>query len=265
MHIHVIGDSHIGCLSAAYKDASRSSSKPTYGVTFHPLGGGAIAYDLLVRDHLDRRVLNPLLRTAIVAANRHLASNATPNNQMVAICVGGYVSSVYTWDRKRGVYDLLLDGDGAIAHEPDPNVMLVPVSLIRESLQAHMQVMFNALREVKQQTRSPVVLFSPPPPYRSSVEIVQRMSAKRAVRPDQVPQPLHEGVRLKVWKIAHELLQRNAMEIGLPLVNVPSNTVDADGYLLSSLYGDGFHAGTAYGALMLDALEAQARKIAGVS
>lgn len=245
LHLHIIGDSHIGCFSVAYRNASKASPKPPYDATFHSLGGGAVAYDLLVRNHHHRWMLNPLFKAAIVAANRH-AERVKDDQTQLAVCVGGYVSTVYSWDRKLGEFDLL--------PSPDPSVRFLPTALVRESLKTHLKVMFDALAEVRQHSKLPLTFLSPPPPYRASDQIVERMAAKRSVRPDQVPQPLPPEVRLKVWRIADEILREKMSEIGIPFVGVPADAVDADGFLRPELYGDGFHASAAYGALMLDSL-----------
>lgn len=254
LHFHIIGDSHIGCLADAYRAAAKAIPKPDYGATFHPLGGGAVAYDMMVRDHQDRWMLNPLFKAAIVAANRHADRTKDGGSVQLAMCIGGYVSTVYAWDRKRGEFDLLLESGSGAAAEPRSDVMLLPSALVRDSLHAHLKVMFDALEMAKQRTTLPLTLLSPPPPYRSSDQIVERMAAKRSVRQDQVPQPLPAEVRLKIWQVADRLMREQVARLGIPFVDVPATAVDAEGYLLPELYGDGFHASAAYGALLLDAL-----------
>lgn len=254
LHLYIVGDSHIGCISRAFGEVSKATPKPNYSAAFHSLGGGAVAYDLLIRNHQSRWVLNPLLRTAVVAANR-CATRITPADSVqIAICVGGYVSTVYTWDKKLGQFDFLLDAHDSIATNADATSMIVPTSMVRQSLKAHLKVMVDALLELKKQTSLSVLFVSPPPPYRSSQTIIELMSAKRSIDKQAIQQPMHTSVRLKVWRLADEILRDEMDRIGVSFLEVPSGTVDTDGYLLPEMYGDGFHAGTAYGRLVLDAL-----------
>ena len=260
LHLYIVGDSHIGCVSRAFREVSKATPKPHYSAAFHSLGGGAVAYDLLIRNHQSRWVLNPLLKTAVVAANRE-ATRITPADAVqIAICVGGYVSTVYTWDKKLGQFDFLLYAEDSIATNPNATSMMVPTSMVRQSLKAHLKVMVDALLQLKQQTALPVLFVSPPPPYRSSETIVELMSAKRSIDKQAMQQPMHSSVRLKVWRVADEILRAEMERIGVPFLEVPSGSVDADGYLLPEMFGDGFHAGTAYGQLVLDALVKRAEK-----
>jgi hypothetical protein len=254
LHLHIVGDSHIGCVSRAFRELSKGTPKPHFSAAFHSLGGGAVAYDLLIRNHKSCWALNPLLRTAVVAANRQATRIAPADALQIAICVGGYVSTVYTWDKKLGQFDFLLDAQDSIVTNPDTTSMMIPTSMVRQSMKAHLKVMVDALLLLKQQTALPVLFVSPPPPYRSSKTIVELMSAKRSIDKQAMQQPMHSSVRLKVWRIADEILRAEIERIGIPFLKVPSGSVDADGYLLPEMFGDGFHAGTAYGQLVLDAL-----------
>jgi hypothetical protein len=254
LHLYIVGDSHIGCLDKAFREASKFKPKPHYSAAFHSLGGGAVAYDLLIRNHQSCWVLNPLLKTAVMTAKKQ-ATRITPADRVqIAICVGGYVSTVYTWDKKLGQFDFLLDAEDSVDADPDALSMMVPTSLVRQSLKAHFKVMVDALLQVKQQTALPTLFVSPPPPYRSSETIVELMCAKRSIDKHAMQQPMHSSVRLKVWRIADEILRAEMERISVPFLGVPSGAVDADGYLLPEMFGDGFHAGTAYGQLVLDAL-----------
>jgi hypothetical protein len=202
----------------------------------------------LMTDAGDRRVLNPLLRAALNAANSARARQPdTPGEDAVALCLGGYISSVYAWDKDAASDFLLRNAEESIG----PDSTFVPVGVVRASLKMHFKILAEAFSVVCNESKVPVLCVPGPPPYRDGTEIVQRMSAKRNVTGDKVPQPMHSAVRLKVWKLANEVLHEELSSLPLRFVSVPSECVDEEGFLRPQFYGDGFHANAAYGALML--------------
>jgi hypothetical protein len=247
---HLIGDSHIGCISRAYRQQLKADPQLPYRLTSHSLGGGGVAYDLAMNDHTGRPVPNPLLRMALAAAKGQAAKAAEGEVEAV-ICVGGYITSVYTWDtRVCREFDLLSSEQDTL----DARATFVCASLVRESLKAHYANWARGLALACDGLPLPVRLVSPPPPYRSGSAIVQGMALKRGLPKNKMPQPMAEGVRLKVWKLSCETLQELAADIGLPYMPPPPGTTDDDGFLAPECYGDGFHANERYGKRVLDSL-----------
>jgi hypothetical protein len=136
----------------------------------------------------------------------------------------------------------------------EPRTAFLPAGLVKESLQAHFKVLVEALGVICSETNLPVLYIPGPPPYGDNEEIVQRMSSKRGVSAEKVPHPMRRSVRLKVWKLANEVLREELAKLPVHVVDVPAACMDDHGYLLPEFYGDGFHANLDYGSHMLEAL-----------
>ncbi len=246
--MHVMGDSHIGSICTAAKTALKKGD--TKIQTFaHPLGGGAVAHDLIVKNFRGQEILNPLIKAGLTLINTIESKfKDIPNeNSCLAICIGGYITSLYTWDCRTGTFDLYLADQFSSVNE---SVMFIPAEVIKSSLSAHFKILSQALGLTKKISPIQVVFVSPPPPYRDNHEIVERMAKKKNAPINLMRQPMNAEIRLKVWKIANEVLMDICSQLSIEFISPDSQCLDKDGFLLPEFYGDGFHANEAYGALM---------------
>ena len=249
-YVHVIGDSHSSCIWQAYKLAGRAGNNSGCTVTMHSLGGGAVAHDLMMVDVRGKRVLNPLLRSGLIAANAQLQKT---ENCVTAISAGGYITSVYTWDSQVSNFTFASE---QVTHAIQ-TATVIPIDLVRDSLWEHFDVLVEALARASDVCKAPLIYLCSPPPYESNEEIVRRMSVQRSVAVDKVPQPLASETRLQVWTLAREILRERLSRLPIIFMDAPETTTTNDGYLESNFLGDGFHANVEYGKLLLKNIVSQ--------
>lgn len=144
------------------------------------------------------------------------------------------------------------------------NAVIIPEALVRARLSAEMRAeMAGAIVEakggatekiqllgvqpvldrIKRQPDARVAMVGPPPP-----QVLPSECLGHRITPSVI--------RLKLWQVETELLREEAEQAGIDFITAPDLVRDEDGYLKPELgSGDGTHANTAYGQIMLDELK----------
>lgn len=251
----VLGDSHLGCLVAAH----RQDREPAVGpLRFEQLGGGAVAYDLLL--HSERRgdLLNPIVDRALRDAAGALSANQQDLDLFVLL--GGFIVSNYTWSNQEA-FDVVLDGVGL---NPSQDVLVVPQDVLMGVFASDFSALIAGLARLRKRVRK-VWLVSAPPPHRDNDHIRKALAAKANVKLSEVDEPMHALTRLKVWRLANVFLARRCEEIGIEYMLPPHEALPADGFLPEPFENDGVHANQGYGNLVLRQIAAARLSEAGAA
>jgi hypothetical protein len=242
-----IGDSHLGSLISANVQAVRDMAPLPFRLV--QLGGGAIAYDVVLQSERRGEMLNPLIDAALRDAATAL--DRAESELDVFVLLGGFIVSRYTWS-SRGEFDIYVDG---LQAHPSGDVPLLPRDALLATLAHDTRPLMAGLAQLQRRVGR-VRLVSAPPPHRSDEALRQARLRGQRVNSQDLTRPMHAVVRLKVWKLADLFFAEACQRVGVGYVSPPSASVEADGFLKGDYEKDGFHANAAYGRLMLEHLEA---------
>lgn len=142
-----------------------------------------------------------------------------------------------------------------------PGAQILPVDMVRQMLISswaiHAMSFYVGLRQTMPDTR--LVHVFPPPPKGDDVFFYDRYFSVGS--PDRRATECPFGVnaapqRLKFSLLYREVMREGLRQMGVDWIDSPAASTDADGYLRPEYYLDAIHANAAYGALVLDQMEA---------
>lgn len=138
----------------------------------------------------------------------------------------------------------------------DPRAEILPAMAVRQILESMMAEYLALMNEVLQVSGGPMFHIEPPPPSADS----QRMYADVpwVMFPDRCQEVAPAHSRYKLWRLHSQILERWCTAAGVTFLKAPQQAIDAAGFMRDSYYGDGAHANTTYGELVL----AQMRQLA---
>jgi hypothetical protein len=144
--------------------------------------------------------------------------------------------------------------DFVLAAEPtlplDPAAEVLPALAVRRVLESLMVDYLALMSAVRQLCAGPLFHIEPPPPFADA----QRMHA-------DIPWAMYPGMRqeispahfrYKLWRMHSQILIDWCLASGATWAAHPRESVDESGFMRESYYGDGAHANTAYGELVLE-------------
>ncbi len=131
----------------------------------------------------------------------------------------------------------------------DPSRECVPVSGVRQALVALDESYAAILELLLSCARGPVVQVGPPPPVASADATREKYPWN--LLPDRPRAFAPAWLRLKVWRLAVDLIDARCRSLGVRFLPSPAAAADTDGFLKPEYRQDVAHANAAYGALLL--------------
>jgi hypothetical protein len=175
-------------------------------------------------------------------------------NDVVISMIGGNQHAVFSTIQHPIKFDVLEPGE-----EPNalrPGAQLVPYRAIASMLHSGIRGRDGrSLTAVRESTGAKMVHVMPPPPKRDSefIRSYHESRFKDEIAKLGVSTP---ELRMKIWRIQQNILRDFCVELGIELLDPPTNALDSDGFLLPEYYAmDATHANRAYGMLILEHLE----------
>lgn len=221
-----VGHSHVGCVASAARIG---------GITLQALNfwgmPGAI-------ERCDGR---PVLSDSI-------ASQLAQHDGLVFSMVGGAAFGVLGLLVHPRRFDFVLSESPGLFL--DDSAELLPSSLVRRLLESLMADDLAVMADIRLHCRGRLFHIEPPPPYADA----QRML-------HDIPWEMYPGMtreispavfRYKLWRMQSRILMDWCSQNDVVFVSCPRESLDREGFLASSFYGDGAHANEAYGTLLLE-------------
>lgn len=138
----------------------------------------------------------------------------------------------------------------------DPAAELLPALAVHEMLATLMAEYLALMSQLRGVCDGPLFHIESPPPYADAA----RMHA-------DIPWGMYPGMRqeispastrYKLWRLHSRIVSSWCETSGVTFLARPEDSVDADGFMRESYYGDGAHANDAYGALVLEQMRRRA-------
>jgi hypothetical protein len=145
-------------------------------------------------------------------------------------------------------FDFVLPAQPALPLDPAAEVL--PALAVRRLLESLMTDYLALMSEIHRLCAGPLFHVEPPPPFADA----KRMHA-------DIPWAMYPGMRheispahfrYKLWRMHSQILNDWCISSGATFVAHPRETVDESGFMRERYYGDGAHANTAYGELVLE-------------
>ena len=135
-----------------------------------------------------------------------------------------------------------------------PDLILVPgrtviaLDVIQDQLSRHLKRTVLELQAIRLFCpRLRIVRIIPPPP--SSSEALRQWTTAQQIA-EHATQQLPTSVRLKLWLLYADMLEKSTVGLGLDTLPVPAEATHELGTLLYEYMGDFIHGNAAYGALV---------------
>ena len=104
--------------------------------------------------------------------------------------------------------------------------------------------------EVRRICAGPIYHIEPPPPSADAERIYA--DTPWGMFPGRCREVSPASLRYKLWRVHSQVLTDWCSAAGAVMLQVPTESMDASGFMLDRYYGDGAHANDAYGALVLE-------------
>ncbi len=161
--------------------------------------------------------------------------------------IGGNAHTVLSLVEHHRPFDLVLPQAPALPRDPDRECL--PVAAARHALEQLDTQYTPILDLLLASARGPVMQALPPPPV--AVADVTREKYPWQLTPGQPREFAPAWLRLKVWRLAVDLISARCARLGVALLPLPPGAADTDGFLRHEYRQDVAHANAAYGALLL--------------
>lgn len=221
-----IGHSHVACVARA----AESAAVPLNALNFWDMPGA------ILRDEGGSRFS--------VALVQQLEQHSGPVFSMVGGAAHGVLGMLVHPRR----FDFVLPTQPGLPL--DPAAELLPAGVVRGVLESLMADYLALMSEVRRHSTGPLFHIEPPPPFADN----QRMHADMPW--GMYPGMLHEispaYLRYKLWRMHSQILDEWCAGAVATLVACPREAMDENGFMREPYYGDGAHANTAYGELVLE-------------
>lgn len=235
MNILVVGQSHVAAIRAAAK--ARREAEPDRPRT-------RVIHTLEPRyapETVDG-AFGPALAAAIVdQIERH--------RPRLTSVIGGNAHNALALIRHPRPWDF-----GYAGENPTADAEPIPRELVRAALDEALAGDFARLGRFR--AFGTFVQVESPPPVRDEAWIAARaeawFTARGLAARGVAPAPL----RLKVWRLACDLVRAEATRLGCAYLPTPAEAQDEDGYLCLDFAGDATHGNARYGEAVIAAIEA---------
>ena len=158
-------------------------------------------------------------------------------------------------------FDFFFPGDSRALHGTQAEV--IPFDLVMEIARGSHHLAASFLDQAMPLFTVPTFGLSPPPPVGDQDFILDHMRGHEVYSKLKEQGLAPRAWRGKIWK-AHVLALADIYQArGCSFLEPPDGTLEQEGFLLSSLYSDAFHANQAYGALVLAQMIQVANQMTG--
>jgi hypothetical protein len=161
--------------------------------------------------------------------------------------VGGNAHTTLSLVEHHRPFDLVLPGEPELPL--DAGRECVPAAAVREALDALDARYTPILEQLIGCAKGPVMQVGPPPPVVSADATREKYPWN--LLPDRPRAFAPAWLRLKVWRLAVELIAARCRRLGIAFLPSPVAAADANGFLKPEYRQDVAHANAAYGALLL--------------
>ncbi|GAB2555866.1 hypothetical protein [Rhodanobacter koreensis] len=221
-----IGHSHVACVARAAEAAGTSLQ----ALNFWEMPG-AIQHE------------NGTSRLSVLLEQR-LKKHTGPVFSMIGGAAHGVLGMLVHPRR----FDFVLPAEPALPLDPAAEVL--PALAVRHILESLMVDYLTMMSQVHRLCAGRLFHLESPPPLADA----QRMQA-------DIPWGMYPGMcheispahfRYKLWRLHSQIVGDWCARAGATFVPCPPQSVDENGFMRESYYGDGAHANTAYGELVLE-------------
>lgn len=221
-----IGHSHVACVARAAEIAA----VPLKALNFWDMPGA------ILHDESSPRFSATLIQ--------HLEQHPGPVFSMIGGAAHGVLGMLVHPRR----FDFVLPTQPGLPL--DSAAELLPAAVVRRVLESLMAEYLTLMSEVRRHCAGPLFHIESPPPFADN----QRMHADMPW--GMYPGMLHEispaHFRYKLWRMHSQILDEWCAGATATLVACPRAAMDESGFMCEAYYGDGAHANTAYGELVLE-------------
>jgi hypothetical protein len=135
----------------------------------------------------------------------------------------------------------------------DAAAELLPLAVVRSVLESLMVDYLGLMAKIHTFCQGRLFQLEPPPPYANGQRMME--SIPWSMYPGMVHEISPAYFRYKLWRLHSQIVMDWCAQNDAEFVPCPPESIDQQGFLREPYYGDGAHAGTAYGALVLEQMK----------
>jgi hypothetical protein len=132
----------------------------------------------------------------------------------------------------------------------DPAAEILPALAVRRVLQSQTAEYLALMSEVRRLCRNDMWHIESPPPYADAGRM--HADVPWGMYPGMCREISPAALRYKLWRLHSHIVDEWCREAGVRFVPCPSETIDENGFMLPTYYGDGAHANVSYGERVLE-------------
>ncbi len=136
------------------------------------------------------------------------------------------------------------------------NARVLPLNAVRAALVGVDPEFFEQMKLIRTAARGPVFYCEPPPPYPDAERMLPDVPWERLEGRGKEIAPKY--FRYKLWLLHSQIMRAFCQQNNITFIPRPSESIDAEGFLLPAYYSDPTHANPAYGALVLEQMRRMA-------
>lgn len=258
----LVGHSHANCIASALRTKAYQPTADHYQARVVANGAAALPGGLVVRDALNRELVNPVVLKSI---QDHARLKPTPAIWLVSVLGGNHASRLSLFKQKDDYWmsrtDRNIDNTGAGT--------FIPEDLLVRAIARQLSSFASFLDLCSRQNMAGVIHIEAPPPVRSAEHIFRHLPQKtlalaKANHIDDlgVHSISDASFRLRAWQCQALATRQIVESTGGHYLPPPAEAIDADGFLSEPFWADAMHASQEYGALVLRTLEAHIMRVA---
>ncbi len=226
--IHVIGHSHTHCIRKAFQERPVTENADVDFLQLHHFKLGQLP-----------GASNLSLKNVDAIRVKRAMREKTKDSTLVALCISGNAASLF-----------------GLRSPARPNVKNGKIEIpgnVSEQLEEYMRAYDEWISEIDSWIDKQILIVPPPPPVADNEWILANPGTmKDRFVESGVSDP---GYRMAIYQLWISRIRRTAEKFRHPVLDLPEDVVDRDGFLAASHVGtEPSHAGTAYGARILDEL-----------
>jgi hypothetical protein len=246
-NVLIMGDSHVGCINLALKDATfRSRLKQAYTARVVTNGNVIDRFVLELAD--GETILNPIVSNQF-SPTLKLAKTFWADNH-VFLYFGSVEHNRYALVKHDRPFDFFDEhGEGSLEGT------FVTRGLVRAFFEEVFAPYARGIEQIAELSgRKFFVVQGPPPP--PEIKLVEDyLRSNRFVAAGAKEAMMQKPFRRKMYEVAVDVLRSNTEKHGGVFVPAPAEAFDKEGMLRADLVADPFHANADYGRLLLTSID----------